>query len=100
MSAPIAMLERNHCPLCAAPAAEPVFELAYSDPQMQAFLQRFYGDRIDSAALANEYFQIAVCPQCQFIYQTRILNGAGMDALYSRWVDQLASLEKKRTYWL
>ena len=62
---------------------------------MAQFLQRFYAGRLPPDELAGAAYRVAVCARCGFVYQQDILDAAGMQALYGRWIDADASLRRK-----
>jgi len=88
---------RQSCPLCQAEACKKLCELPYSEPPMATFLKNFYQDRIPQQVLHEESYRVVSCNRCDFIYQDRILDANGMQALYQDWIDNAQSLRKKQT---
>ena len=88
---------RQSCPLCQAETHKTLCELPYSEPSMASFLKNFYQDRIPRQALHEESYRVVSCNRCDFIYQDRILDANGMQALYQDWIDSAQSLRKKQT---
>ena len=89
-------LRRDSCPLCQSGRQRPLCDLGYEDLQLSAFIERFYAGRVTSAQLAEGRYRVVICAECEFIYQDPVLDDAGMHALYHDWVDQAASLQKKK----
>ncbi|MFT5218295.1 MAG: hypothetical protein ACI9LO_001444 [Planctomycetota bacterium] len=93
---PLQFEHREHCPICRSVKTSTLFELSYRDARLADYLTRFYQGRLPMDAIADSHFHIVRCEECHFIYQDSILDDAGMALLYGDWVDQRASLLKKR----
>ena len=63
---------------------------------MREFLAAFYHGRLPLQLLKRESYRVVTCGGCGFLFQDRILDGEGMLALYQHWLDQQASLAKKK----
>lgn len=92
----VQFLRRDSCPLCQSPRQRPLCDLGYDKPALSGFIERFYAGRVQPDWLAAGRYRVVACADCDFIYQDPLLDEAGMRALYSDWVDQAASLKKKR----
>jgi 2-polyprenyl-3-methyl-5-hydroxy-6-metoxy-1,4-benzoquinol methylase len=90
-------VQREVCPLCGSKSHQTLCDFAFDEAPMAAFLEGFYGGRLAPAELADGRYRIERCAACNFIFQDRILNAAGMQHLYQDWVDQASSLQKKRS---
>ena len=95
-SMPVGFLRRENCPLCQSSRQLTLCDLSYQEEPLASFMQRFYGARISADVLADGHYRVVACARCDFIYQDSVLDDAGMQALYHDWVDQDASLAKKR----
>jgi len=87
---------RASCPLCNAGDSRRLCEIPYSEARMAKFLAEFYHGRVPLGKLHPETYRVVACEQCGFIYQDKILDVGGMQALYQHWVDHAYSLSKKR----
>jgi SAM-dependent methyltransferase len=92
----IGFVQRENCPLCGSRAQQMLSDLAFDEAPLAPFLEGFYGGRLAPAELARGRYRIQCCDECDFIFQDRILDDAGMQRLYQDWVDQASSLQKKR----
>jgi len=92
----IGFVQREDCPLCGSKSQLTLFDSAFDEAPLAPFLETFYGGRLAPAELASGRYQIQRCEECDFIFQGRILDDAGMQKLYQDWVDQSSSLQKKR----
>jgi SAM-dependent methyltransferase len=92
----IGFVQRENCPLCGSRAQQMLSDLAFDEAPLAPFLEGFYGGRLAPAELASGRYRIQCCDECDFIFQDRILDDAGMQRLYQDWVDQASSLQKKR----
>lgn len=63
---------------------------------MQTLLQDFYRGRLETKLLQQADYRVLQCHRCKLLYQSEILNQAGMALLYGEWVDHQQSLQKKR----
>jgi len=96
MVIPIRFESRHACPICVGDDIDLLCEIPFKNRVLADFLAVFYQQRIPRETLESENYRIVQCHQCEFIFQERILNTAGMVALYESWVDQTESLNKKR----
>ena len=71
-------------------------EERYDEPDLKAFIARFYQGRIGDTTLLRGRYRVVKCNHCEFIYQAPILGDKGMQMLYHDWVDQERSLQKKK----
>jgi 2-polyprenyl-3-methyl-5-hydroxy-6-metoxy-1,4-benzoquinol methylase len=92
----LAKNQRTYCPICRAESSEQVINKDFSEPDLSDFLKRFYGNRIDQLELGDIRFQIEYCADCDFLYQSEVLDDPGMILLYDHWVDNRKSLKKKQ----
>lgn len=88
--------QRPSCPLCGAEQVIRLCDISYGDARMREFLARFYRGRAPLQLLADDSYRVVTCGRCGFLYQDRILNGEGMQALYEHWIDNAASLARKQ----
>ncbi len=93
---PIGFVHRDCCPVCASANHARLCDISYADPRLREFLAGFYRGRLPLQLLQQESFGVVTCLSCGFIYQDRILDSEGMQALYQHWVDQALSLQKKK----
>ncbi len=93
---PIQFVHREVCPLCRSKTSQQLCDLAFDQAPLAPFLDNFYGGRLNPALLSGSRYQILHCGDCDFIYQDPILDSDGMQLLYQDWVDQVASLDKKK----
>jgi 2-polyprenyl-3-methyl-5-hydroxy-6-metoxy-1,4-benzoquinol methylase len=63
---------------------------------MSTFVQSFYQGRVPPDALAGASYRVLGCSRCDFLYQDRVLDQDGMQALYRDWIDSAGSLRKKQ----
>lgn len=92
-----AFLVRQSCPLCRAQASKTLCELPYGEVPVSTFLESFYQGRVPPDTLQGESYRVVSCSHCGFVYQDRILDQNGMQALYQDWIDNGASLRKKQS---
>ena len=92
----IQLQSREHCPICAKSNTRTLHQQSFSDPILKQFIADFYQGRADLEALVSGIYRVVKCKACNFIYQTNVLNDAGLSALYDDWVDAEASLAKKQ----
>ena len=93
---PIGFESRQDCPLCGSDRSNSLTEIPYRDPILAEFITRFYQGRVPLVLFSDEKYCLVQCVRCDFIFHSQVLNVEGMTALYSDWVDQQASLEKKQ----
>ena len=84
------------CPVCASTGFARLCEIGYDDPRLGEFLTGFYHGRLPLDLLESERYSVVRCDRCGFVYQDRILDADGMQALYDDWIDHETSLAKKR----
>ena len=94
---PAGFVSRRACPLCLVEeAASPLCELAFDAPPLADYLHNFYAGRLVPESLASAVYRVVECGYCGFVYQQNILDSEGMQSLYEEWIDEQASLRKKR----
>ena len=86
---------RHACPACESTRYAVKISKPFTDPQLSGFIQKYYGGNIPLKLLEKETFEIAECP-CGFVWQTNVLNEAGMGLFYGDWIDPDASLNKRK----
>jgi SAM-dependent methyltransferase len=86
---------RPSCELCGSEKGKVIFSRPFTDPVLWEYLDRYYEHRLPRAVVEKEGYEVRHCPQCGFIWQSRVLDGEGMEALYGRWIDARASLAKR-----
>ena len=89
-------VQRNLCPVCGSTQLARLCEISYADERMREFLATFYRGRLPLQLLKRENYRVVSCGGCGFLFQDRILDSDGMLELYQRWIDQQASLNKKK----
>ena len=89
--------QRTSCPLCGADKIIRLCRISFADTRMREFLAGFYRGRLPLHLLEDENYRVVTCGNCGFLYQDRILDEEGMQALYGHWIDNAASLAKKRS---
>ncbi len=87
----ITFVERIACPLCGGKDFRVLIERGFDAPDMQVFFKEFYVGR---AQVPKGRYALAECI-CGGVWQKNILNDAGMEALYGRWIDPSESFKKK-----
>lgn len=93
-------VERTACPLCHSVDLIAIFASGYESSDMRQFLEfeqtfggSFWGEY--ERGLFNGYvFKVVKCRTCDFLFQSSVLNDAGMKLLYDKWVDPQATLER------
>ncbi len=90
----IRFVSRPECPICEHDAHQTLYEQTYDHPQMVDYLDSFYDGRLELDSVATDRYCLAQCERCGFIWQPRILNDAGMMALYEEWINPETSLNK------
>lgn len=90
------LVERKTCPLCDRRQGRLICDIPFEAPGLRAFLQQFYAGRMPADILDGQHYRVVRCNSCGFMYQDRILDEDGMQALYQDWIDQSASLRKKQ----
>ena len=92
----IGFVHRDRCPVCAHESYQRLCNIAFGDERMREYLADLYRGRLPLNLLQSERYSVVSCDRCGFVYQDRILDGEGMQALYEHWIDQEASLAKKQ----
>lgn len=92
----IGLTERQQCPLCENRNSRRLCEVSFGNPRLKSYLEDFYDGRVPFSRFKSETFRVVICESCEFIYQDRILNAQGMQALYLDWIDHAQSLQKKQ----
>jgi SAM-dependent methyltransferase len=90
-----AFIHRPTCELCRANRSTILYSKPFDHPDIAGFLAHYYQGRVDMSILSGIPYEIALCENCDFIWQTYILNDEGMRHLYNRWIGSDASLSKK-----
>lgn len=85
---------RHTCPLCQHDQYQMVFSQTFTDPPIWDFILSFYQGRADRAVIEQAAYELAQCRRCGFIWQTAILNDAGMGLLYDVWISTEDSFKK------
>ncbi len=89
-------VQRDSCPVCSSGNHARLCDIPYADTRLREFLADYYQGRVPLNLLREERFSVVTCLSCGFVYQDRILDNEGMQALYQHWVDHAASLNKKK----
>ncbi len=92
----IEFIRRPRCELCGCDHPIILLSKAYSNPAVWRFIDRYYEERVDKAVLEQATYEILRCPICGFMWQSQILNGAGMACLYNYWISAENSFQKKQ----
>lgn len=89
-------IRRENCPVCSSKSFETICRILQDDPKYLEFLaleptfcDSFWGD-VQEGILKGQVFEVAKCRSCHFLYQTNILSDAGMELLYTKWIDKRA----------
>jgi SAM-dependent methyltransferase len=77
------MISRTECPVCGAPASEPVLRVPYSDPALQAYLHRI-GFELPAAWFEGRHYALHACAGCGALFQAEVLDAAQAGVLYGR----------------
>lgn len=90
-------VSRERCEVCGCEHGHTLTESAFSAPDINGFLDEYYGGRVDTASLAEGRYTIRQCADCGFVWQRDILNESGMQQLYDEWISPEESLRKHQT---
>lgn len=93
----IGLIDRTQCPLCDKQDNRRLCEISFKDQRLKTYLEGFYAGRVPLKRFKADAFRVVICESCKLIYQDRILNAQGMQALYLDWIDHAESLQKKKT---
>lgn len=91
----IRMHSRLACPLCDSNEKEELLSLPYTEHCLQEFLQDYYKGRANLGILTDNNYTINQCQQCGGMWQRDVLDEAGMNDLYGRWIDPAESESKR-----
>lgn len=89
-------VQRPACDLCQSTDKQVLISKNFTDPTVNHFLTNYYNQRIPTEMLTVETYEVALCKNCGFIWQTNILNDAGRQQLYSVWIPDEETLAKKQ----
>lgn len=89
-------VHRDSCPVCASQSYVKLCDIGYDDPRLREFLADFYHGRAPLQLLQKGRYSVVSCANCGLVYQDSVLDDEGMQALYEYWIDDDASLAKKR----
>lgn len=92
------LIDRNTCPLCNTEDGRLLTELPLDRGPVYDFLNRVYSGRLADVFSQTQKFALYQCPHCDFAWQRWILDEAGMNLLYDRWIDPSESRQKNRTH--
>lgn len=90
-----AFRRRRTCELCGSSQARTLIRRPLADPGIAAFLDRYYSGRVPEEVLRRGSYEVARCADCGFLWQTEVLDDAGLALLYEEWIDPTASLRVK-----
>jgi len=89
---------RPVCEVCGSKENKIIFTRAFTDPSVWNFLERYYENRIPIDLFENVDYEIKKCPDCEFIWQSYILNNELLGELYENWISKEQSLDKSNSY--
>lgn len=89
------MIHRDYCELCHSCNKIILISRQFQEPSIANFLSKYYEGRIRITDFKDYKFEVALCNECGFIWQTNILDPIGMELLYSDWISDKMSLDKK-----
>ena len=89
--------QRERCPLCGSSNNRLLCDIPYSDQRLANYIEQFYCGRVALQSLQSASYRVALCEDCEFVYQDSILDERGMQTLYEDWIDQEQSLQRKQT---
>ena len=85
---------RNCCPICSNSINESIISIPLNDPVIVNYqkLERFFSDtfltKYPSEIFSEFNFRIQFCKECEFYFNSNVLNDEGMSLLYNEWLDQ------------
>jgi 2-polyprenyl-3-methyl-5-hydroxy-6-metoxy-1,4-benzoquinol methylase len=84
---PPALVLRTHCPACGSTPAKTLFCMPFSAPIINTYINKAYLGKVDVSILKHSNLEFRICLCCRLIYQSYILNPAGLKLLYDIWID-------------
>ncbi len=92
----IQFIERPDCDVCGAANPQTMIDALFTDPSVSDFLVSFHHSRIPLDRFPQDArFVVVQCRQCGFAWQRFVLDDAGMEELYERWIVPVQSLRKR-----
>jgi 2-polyprenyl-3-methyl-5-hydroxy-6-metoxy-1,4-benzoquinol methylase len=79
---------RDACVACSATELKTIWEGAFGDEPVRAFLAGSQYAEDVCAYLADEHFALVECSRCGMRFQRRVLSGPWLARLYGDWIDQ------------
>ena len=98
------MRRRPDCPICHSHAGEVEFALPYDAPEVETYLDEFYGtrqnvqNRVEMTFLRDERLVVRRCPDCDLYWHEYVLDDEGMYELYEHWIDATHSRQKRNDW--
>lgn len=65
-----------------------IYELDYAGSDLLAFLQTYYGERLDPARLDGATYALDACRSCSLVFQRGIPKPDFLDEIYDQWLNQ------------
>ncbi len=91
--------DSRDCPACASNGAPTICAARFDGPSLRPLLRARYGHHADRVRTAR--FEVAHCPDCDTLFQTRVGSPELLAALYDRWIPAgLNSVTTARFDWL
>lgn len=78
----VVLVERECCPVCNAPAPEPLLDLPYDSGRIAKYLTDFYGGRLNTTGLRGARYRIAQCSSCTLVYQVGVPTEPFLQHIY------------------
>jgi SAM-dependent methyltransferase len=86
--------KRVACDLCGSTASDLLYAECFASGKTFEFIDRYYAGRIPDGVLQGGKYVLRRCRSCRFIWQAEILDDHYLGLLYSKWVDDDASVRK------
>ncbi len=83
------------CPLCQSTHTETLYNEPFTKGKTAGFVSSYYQSRVPMEKLADGNYHVRECTDCGFAWQAEVLEGAGINALYSEWIEPQESLRKR-----
>lgn len=96
MADSLGFVARPTCELCGTASPKTLLKKPFTNSAISHFLAEYYAGRVPTNLLNNAVYEIVKCQHCGFIWQAHILNDAGMNELYDKWISAEDSLKKKQ----
>lgn len=88
--------KRLACDVCGTHGSSVLISREFTDPAVWDFVECYYQKRVEKVNLEGARFEVRECVECGFMWQSEVLDDAGLALLYDEWISAATSLHKKQ----